>query len=47
VIVDKGWRAMTQVTDRNVILVKGEVVYEGSSSELRARPELLAQYLGV
>jgi branched-chain amino acid transport system ATP-binding protein len=47
VIVDKAWRAMTQVTDRNVILVKGEVVYEGSSSELRARPELLAQYLGV
>ncbi|MBK6006637.1 ABC transporter ATP-binding protein [Ramlibacter ginsenosidimutans] len=47
VIVDKAWRAMTQVTDRNVILVKGEVVYEGSSAELRARPELLAQYLGV
>jgi branched-chain amino acid transport system ATP-binding protein len=47
VIVDKAWRAMTQVTDRNVILVKGEVVYEGSSAELRARPELLDQYLGV
>ncbi|MFI4926696.1 MAG: ABC transporter ATP-binding protein [Burkholderiales bacterium] len=47
VIVDKAWHAMTQVTDRNVILVKGEVVYEGSSAELRARPELLAQYLGV
>jgi branched-chain amino acid transport system ATP-binding protein len=47
VIVDKAWRAMTQVTDRNVILVKGEVVYEGSSTELRARPELLDQYLGV
>lgn len=47
VIVDKAWRAMTQVTDRNVILVKGEVVYEGSSADLRARPELLDQYLGV
>jgi branched-chain amino acid transport system ATP-binding protein len=47
VIVDKAWRAMTQVTDRNVILVKGEVVYEGTSTELRARPELLDQYLGV
>jgi branched-chain amino acid transport system ATP-binding protein len=47
VIVDKAWRPMTQVTDRNVILVKGEVVFEGSSAELRSRPQLLDQYLGV
>ncbi|RYY87119.1 MAG: ABC transporter ATP-binding protein [Comamonadaceae bacterium] len=47
VIVDKNWKHVTQVTDRNVILVKGEVVFAGSSSELRARPELLEQYLGV
>ena len=47
VIVDKAWRHVTQVTDRNVILVKGEVVFEGSSAELQARPQLLEQYLGV
>ena len=47
VIVDKNWKHVTQITDRNVILVKGEVVFEGSSPELHARPELLAQYLGV
>lgn len=47
VIVDKNWRHVTQITDRNVILVKGEVVFEGGSRELRARPELLLQYLGV
>jgi len=47
VIVDKAWRHVTQVTDRNVILVKGEVVFAGSSAELQARPELLEQYLGV
>jgi branched-chain amino acid transport system ATP-binding protein len=47
VIVDKNWKHVTQVTDRNVILVKGEVVYAGSSGELRSRPELLEQYLGV
>jgi branched-chain amino acid transport system ATP-binding protein len=47
VIVDKAWRHVTQVTDRNVILVKGEVVFEGSSAELQSRPELLDQYLGV
>jgi len=47
VIVDKAWRHVTQVTDRNVILVKGEVVYQGTSAELQSRPELLEQYLGV
>ena len=47
VIVDKAWKQVTQITDRNVILVKGEVVFEGSSDELLSRPELLEQYLGV
>ncbi|WP_029524789.1 ABC transporter ATP-binding protein [Polaromonas glacialis] len=47
VIVDKNWKHVSQITDRNVILVKGEVVFEGSSPELLARPELLQQYLGV
>ena len=47
VIVDKNWKHVTQITDRNVILVKGEVVFAGSSDELRSRPELLEQYLGV
>ena len=47
VIVDKNWKHVTQITDRNVILVKGEVVFAGTSDELRARPELLEQYLGV
>jgi branched-chain amino acid transport system ATP-binding protein len=47
VIVDKNWKHVTQVTDRNVILVKGEVVFAGTSDELRSRPQLLEQYLGV
>ena len=47
VIVDKNWKHVTQITDRNVILVKGEVVFTGTSDELRSRPELLEQYLGV
>ncbi|RZI99101.1 MAG: ABC transporter ATP-binding protein [Rubrivivax sp.] len=47
VIVDKNWRHVTQVTDRNVILVKGQVVFEGSSAALTADPALLAQHLGV
>ncbi len=47
VIVDKNWKHVTQVTQRNLILVKGEVVFEGSSNALIAQPELLAQHLGV
>ena len=47
VIVDKNYKHVTQITDRNVILVKGEVVFEGTSPELHAHPELLQQYLGV
>ena len=47
IIVDKAWKQVTQITDRNVILVKGEVVFEGSSDELLSKPELLEQYLGV
>ena len=47
VIVDKNWKHVTQVTDRNVILVKGQVVFEGSSDQLRAQPVLLEQHLGV
>ncbi|MEO8016090.1 ABC transporter ATP-binding protein [Polaromonas sp.] len=47
VIVDKNWKHVSQITDRNVILVKGEVVFQGRSQELHDRPELLQQYLGV
>jgi branched-chain amino acid transport system ATP-binding protein len=47
IIVDKAWKQVTQITDRNVILVKGEVVFEGTSAELHAQPQLLDQYLGV
>ena len=47
IIVDKNWKHVTQITDRNVILVKGEVVFEGSSADLHADPGVLEQYLGV
>ena len=47
VIVDKNWKHVTQITDRNLILVKGQVVFAGTSAELLAEPQLLEQYLGV
>lgn len=46
-IVDKAWKQAIQITNRNVILVKEEVVFEGSSDELLTKLELLEQYLGV
>lgn len=47
IIVDKNWKHVTQITDRNVILVKGEVVFEGDSETLQKQPELIEKYLGV
>mgnify|MGYP000208011694 FL=1 len=47
IIVDKNWKHVTQITDRNVILVKGKVVFEGTSDALHADPSVLEQHLGV
>jgi branched-chain amino acid transport system ATP-binding protein len=47
IIVDKNWKHVTQITDRNVILVKGDVVFEGTSEALHADPSVLEQHLGV
>ena len=47
IIVDKNFAAVSAVTDRNMILVKGRVVFEGTGTELRQKPELLHQHLGI
>jgi branched-chain amino acid transport system ATP-binding protein len=47
VIVDKNFAAVSAIADRSMILVKGEVMYEGPSAELRAQPDLHRRYLGV
>lgn len=47
VLVDKNWKAVTGITDRNLILVKGRVVLEGTGEELRSQPHRMAEYLGV
>jgi branched-chain amino acid transport system ATP-binding protein len=47
IIVDKNFAAMSAITTRNIILVKGRVVIEGTSDDLRREPELLKQYLGI
>jgi branched-chain amino acid transport system ATP-binding protein len=47
VIVDKNFSAMSAVTDRGVILVKGRVVFDGGNEELRRNPDTLHRYLGI
>ncbi|MGH7926615.1 MAG: ABC transporter ATP-binding protein [Candidatus Binatia bacterium] len=47
VIVDKNFSAVSAHSDRNVVLVKGRAVFEGTGSELKAQPEMLLQYLGI
>ena len=47
IIVDKNFAAVSTLADRCVILVKGRVVYDGSSVDLRSREDLRLKYLGV
>jgi branched-chain amino acid transport system ATP-binding protein len=47
VIVDKNYAQVTAITDRNVVLVKGQVAYECDSATARADPASLAAFLGV
>jgi branched-chain amino acid transport system ATP-binding protein len=47
VIVDKNFAAVSALADRNIILVKGRVIFEGTAAELRSRPEVMQQNLGI
>ncbi|MBZ0144110.1 MAG: ABC transporter ATP-binding protein [Rhodocyclaceae bacterium] len=47
VIVDKNYGAVMALADRSVVLVKGRVVFAGSSSELSDNEELMHRFLGV
>jgi branched-chain amino acid transport system ATP-binding protein len=47
VIVDKDHRSVTAITDRNVVLVKGQVAFEGTSQQWRDNPEIAKKHLGI
>ncbi len=47
VIVDKNHAAVTSITDRSMIVVKGHVVFDGASTEVRSNQELIQKHLGV
>ncbi len=47
IVVDKDVDSLLEVSDKSLILVKGEVVFSGASSKLSDNPDIPAQYLGV
>ena len=47
IIVDKNFTAVSGIADRNIVLVKGQAVFQGDSETLRDRPQLLQAWLGV
>ena len=47
IVVDKNFSAVSAITDRNIVLVKGCVVLEGSAMDLKRDPQILQRYLGI
>jgi branched-chain amino acid transport system ATP-binding protein len=46
-LIDKHVEALTRLADHHYVLEKGRVVWDGTSDELRARPDVQHRYLGV
>jgi branched-chain amino acid transport system ATP-binding protein len=46
-LIDKNVEPLKRLADRHYVLEKGRVVWQGSSAELSARPEVQHTYLGV
>ena len=46
-VIDKNVEDLARIADRHYIIEKGQVVWSGSSGELRSRQDLLSEKLGV
>jgi branched-chain amino acid transport system ATP-binding protein len=46
-VVDKNVADLIRIADRHYIIEKGQVVWEGSSAQLRGQADLHSRYLGV
>jgi branched-chain amino acid transport system ATP-binding protein len=47
IVVDKNFSAVSALTDRNVVLVKGCVALEGTVADLKGDPHALQRHLGI
>jgi branched-chain amino acid transport system ATP-binding protein len=46
-VIDKNVAALTRIADRHYLIERGRVVWNGTSKELAAAPELQHRYLGI
>jgi branched-chain amino acid transport system ATP-binding protein len=46
-IIDKDVATLTRIADAHYILEKGQIVWSGTSAELRRRADIRHRYLGV
>ena len=47
VIVDKNVKRLVEICDRHMVIVKGEIVFDGDGETLMADPSFLHRHLGV
>ncbi|WP_372876763.1 ABC transporter ATP-binding protein [Pseudomonas sp.] len=46
-VVDKNVKVLLDLTDRSMIMVKGRVLYDGPSQELKGQPQILQTHIGL
>jgi branched-chain amino acid transport system ATP-binding protein len=46
-VIDKNVEALTQIADRHYLIERGRVVWQGTSGELAAAPDIQHRYLGI
>jgi branched-chain amino acid transport system ATP-binding protein len=46
-VIDKNVEALTRIADRHYLIERGRVVWNGTSAELAAAPEVQHRYLGI
>jgi branched-chain amino acid transport system ATP-binding protein len=46
-VIDKNVEALTRIADRHYLIERGKVVWNGTSKELAAAPDVQHQYLGI
>lgn len=47
ILVDKNHTALSNISDRAIVMVKGNIVFNGSTEEFKRNPELVQQHLSV
>jgi branched-chain amino acid transport system ATP-binding protein len=47
IVIDKNIGPLLRLADRHYIIEKGRIVWGGTSEELRAKPQLLQEYVGI